>query len=156
MSDAVMWHEVTWQSLLYITNSVFALLSNAYSWNSIQKWIEPYDKGVFRLVLGRNKLTMAAKTSRETTSSNGMAGVVYPKAPKEKVPMIAPMRAINKCIPMAVDLKLKEKGKEGINLDHMMLYPDCTCCTTTMFNYVREGALSRSPCEVIEWIWSMQ
>ena len=64
------------------------------------------------MVLGRNKLNMAAKRSRETTSSNGMAGVVYPKAPKEKVPMMAPIRAINKCIPIAVDLKLKKKKEE--------------------------------------------
>ena len=66
------------------------------------------------MVLGRNKLNVAAKRSRETTSSNGIAGAVYPKAPKQKVPMMAPIRAINKCIPMAVDLKLKRKGKRSI------------------------------------------
>ena len=70
--------------------------------------VEPHAKGVFLLVLGRNKLKVAAKRRSETTRSNGMAGVVYPKAPKVKVPMMAPTRAISKCIPMAVDLKLKK------------------------------------------------
>ena len=81
--------------------------------------IEPHVKGVFLLLLGRNKLKVAAKRRSETTRINGMAGVVYPKAPNEKVPMMAPTRAISKCIPMAVDLKLKKERKDK----HFLLPP---------------------------------
>ena len=78
----------------------------------MQKLTEAHNKGVFRLVLGRNKLVVAAKNSREATSINGIPGVVYPKAPKENVPMMAPIRAISKCIPMAVDLRFEKKSEK--------------------------------------------
>ena len=66
-------------------------------------------RAVSRLVLGRSKLRIAPKERMAMTLMMGISGLLYPRAPKLNVPIIAPTLATIKWMPIAVDLHTREQ-----------------------------------------------